>query len=166
MPEISHAMRAKVWDKTSGFCWYCGVKMNPFRDFTVDHLKPISQGGRDTLANLVPCCRRCNTIKAASGVSRLRGILASGGYRYILEYRCCGKPGCRCQASGQKHGPYWYRINVFTGARQYFGKHYEPGDASEYRFYFEKQPGQNDQTPAVHFPELMRRGEGVSYERT
>lgn len=55
--------RATVWDTTGGKCWYCGIQTNPFRDFTIDHVVPVSKGGSDDLANLVPCCRSCNSRK-------------------------------------------------------------------------------------------------------
>jgi 5-methylcytosine-specific restriction endonuclease McrA len=30
----------------------------------VDHLFPLARGGTDVLANVVPCCRRCNAEKS------------------------------------------------------------------------------------------------------
>ena len=33
-----------------------------------------------------------------------------------LEWRRCGKPGCRC-AGGDPHGPYWYRYWYEAGRR-------------------------------------------------
>jgi hypothetical protein len=35
------------------------------------------------------------------------------GVIYRLQYRKCGKPGCKC-AMGSVHGPYWYS---YDGAR-------------------------------------------------
>lgn len=57
--------RATVWDMTGGACWYCDIQTNPFRDFTIDHVIPVSKGGTDDLANLVPCCKSCNSKKGA-----------------------------------------------------------------------------------------------------
>ena len=56
--------KAAVWDMTGGECWYCGVQTNPFLDFTIDHVIPVSKGGSDDLGNLVPCCRPCNCRKS------------------------------------------------------------------------------------------------------
>lgn len=56
-------IRADVWEKTNGICWYCGGALNPFRNFTVDHLVPRKEGGSDDIANLFPCCKRCNSKK-------------------------------------------------------------------------------------------------------
>lgn len=56
-------VRAAVWDMTDGKCWYCGIQTNPFRDFTIDHVMPLVKGGSDSLDNLVPCCKSCNSRK-------------------------------------------------------------------------------------------------------
>lgn len=56
--------RAQVWDRTpEPACHYCGVRLHPIRDFTVDHVVPISKGGSNDLSNLVACCSRCNYVK-------------------------------------------------------------------------------------------------------
>lgn len=56
-------LRAAVWDICMGKCAYCGEQMNPFRDFTIDHIHPRCQGGQDALDNYVGCCRSCNSSK-------------------------------------------------------------------------------------------------------
>jgi 5-methylcytosine-specific restriction endonuclease McrA len=56
-------LRAQIWDKTQGHCWYCGRLMNPWRDFSIDRVIPFSQGGTEDPDNLVPCCRQCNSSK-------------------------------------------------------------------------------------------------------
>jgi 5-methylcytosine-specific restriction endonuclease McrA len=40
-------------------CAYCGGGAE-----TVDHLLPLSRGGRNTWMNTVAACRRCNNLKA------------------------------------------------------------------------------------------------------
>jgi hypothetical protein len=54
--------RKKVWDKSGGRCWYCGVTLTPW-NFHVDHFMPRSKGGEDDLENLVPACQSCNLEK-------------------------------------------------------------------------------------------------------
>lgn len=46
--------------------------MHPFRDFTVDHIIPVSKGGQNTDDNLVPCCRPCNRTKKAKTIGEIR----------------------------------------------------------------------------------------------
>lgn len=71
--------RAQVWAKTNGICWYCGEAMNPFENFTEDHMDPRKQGGTDELENLQPCCTRCNSRKHAKTVEEYRAYLAGKG---------------------------------------------------------------------------------------
>src|SRR5262245_53231125 len=61
--SIGRLKRAAVWDMTRGQCWYCGYRLNPIRDFVVEHIVPICRGGTDDLWNLVPACRMCNSDK-------------------------------------------------------------------------------------------------------
>lgn len=61
---VVRSVRADVWDKTDGHCYYCGKKLHPFRDFTMDHIVPASKGGSSGLENLVPACDPCNVEKA------------------------------------------------------------------------------------------------------
>jgi hypothetical protein len=40
-------------------CYYCGVK----KSGTIDHVMPISLGGRHSIGNIVPACKFCNSKK-------------------------------------------------------------------------------------------------------
>jgi 5-methylcytosine-specific restriction endonuclease McrA len=59
--------RSRWWQqKTStGACWYCGLQVG-FKNLTMDHVIPLSRGGRSTKDNLVPCCKECNNKKKSS----------------------------------------------------------------------------------------------------
>lgn len=55
-------------------CFWCDVYLTPYLNDglpplpmsrTIDHVIPLSRGGRDTRANRVPCCFECNQRKAA-----------------------------------------------------------------------------------------------------
>ncbi|MCI5222467.1 MAG: HNH endonuclease [Candidatus Electrothrix sp. AR4] len=58
--------KTRWWQQktASGICHYCGRKVT-FKELTMDHIIPLSRGGRSTKANLVPCCKECNTAKKA-----------------------------------------------------------------------------------------------------
>ena len=51
--------KSKLLAITSGNCVYCGSKDN----LEIDHIIPISHGGKGTDDNLVSACRDCNTSK-------------------------------------------------------------------------------------------------------
>ncbi|MDP3696235.1 MAG: HNH endonuclease [Desulfocapsaceae bacterium] len=58
-------MRKTRWwqQKTaSGQCYYC-LQIVSFQELTMDHLVPLTRGGRSTRDNLVPSCKECNTRK-------------------------------------------------------------------------------------------------------
>ena len=44
------------------WCPYCGERMLP-RDKTLDHMQPVSRGGKHSITNVVVCCRSCNSRK-------------------------------------------------------------------------------------------------------
>ena len=58
-------LRKTIWwqQKTaSGVCYYCATRV-AHHDLTMDHLIPLSRGGRSTKDNLVPSCKSCNNKK-------------------------------------------------------------------------------------------------------
>lgn len=59
--------KTRWWQQktSSGTCYYCRRKVG-FRNLTMDHIIPLSRGGRSTKDNLVPCCKECNIRKKNS----------------------------------------------------------------------------------------------------
>ncbi len=58
-------LRESQWWKRkrgSGECYYCGQKIKP-AELTMDHLIPITRGGKSVQGNLVPACKNCNNKK-------------------------------------------------------------------------------------------------------
>lgn len=76
--------RRKVWNKTNGLCFYCGVNLRPFMDcppsmgfvFVSEHYIPTSRGGRGNIDNLFPSCSSCNAQKGSDTISEWRDYLA------------------------------------------------------------------------------------------
>lgn len=64
--------KAKVWKKSDGKCWYCGVQTEPFTNFVIDHFQPISKGGGNQIENLVPSCSTCNLSKGKKTIDEYR----------------------------------------------------------------------------------------------
>ena len=58
-------LRQSAWWKrrvSSGLCHYCRRQVGA-RALTADHVIPLIRGGRSIRANLVPCCKDCNSKK-------------------------------------------------------------------------------------------------------
>ena len=79
--DTPRTKRQYVWEKTGGFCWYCGARLYLREDadtelkkrlaFTVDHLHPRVHGGRGR-ANKVPARKYCNSHKSWRSVEQFR----------------------------------------------------------------------------------------------
>ncbi|OQX62199.1 MAG: HNH endonuclease [Desulfococcus sp. 4484_241] len=58
-------LRNSGWWKnriSQGKCHYCGKSVLP-EELTMDHVVPLSRGGRTTKRNVVPACKDCNNRK-------------------------------------------------------------------------------------------------------
>ena len=58
-------LRKSQWWKNRigrGECHYCSERFTP-KELTLDHIVPVSRGGRTTKGNCVPCCKECNNKK-------------------------------------------------------------------------------------------------------
>lgn len=68
---IRESLRIAVLRRDKYRCVYCGKKLRrgkgvkPNRIATLDHKTPYSQGGRESLTNLVASCLPCNSRKGA-----------------------------------------------------------------------------------------------------
>jgi 5-methylcytosine-specific restriction protein A len=64
----ARALRTSQWWKrkcAKGICYYC-EKTFPAKELTMDHIVPMSKGGKSTKGNVVPCCKECNTKKKSN----------------------------------------------------------------------------------------------------
>ena len=58
-------LRESQWWKrclAKGICHYCKCPILP-KELTMDHIVPVSRGGRSTKGNVVPACKECNNKK-------------------------------------------------------------------------------------------------------
>ncbi len=60
--NISKKVRFEVFKRDSFTCQYCG-KSAPDVVLNVDHIKPVSKGGKNDIMNLVTSCFDCNSGK-------------------------------------------------------------------------------------------------------
>jgi 5-methylcytosine-specific restriction endonuclease McrA len=54
--------RENIYLRDGHRCQYCCHSFSP-RDLTLDHVQPVSRGGRKEWTNIVTACRRCNQKK-------------------------------------------------------------------------------------------------------
>lgn len=81
--KVPRERKLEVWRRDKYRCRYCRTSVcNPSDDLprdrwaTVDHIRPRSQGGKNTLKNLVTACQRCNQDKGSLPASQ---FIAEGG---------------------------------------------------------------------------------------
>jgi 5-methylcytosine-specific restriction protein A len=58
-------LRSSQWWKrrrSTGVCHYCQESFAP-RELTMDHIVPLTRGGKTVKSNVVPCCKDCNSKK-------------------------------------------------------------------------------------------------------
>ncbi|OQX24668.1 MAG: HNH endonuclease [Desulfobacteraceae bacterium IS3] len=58
-------LRASQWWKrqcAKGVCGYCGRTVSA-KELTMDHIVPISRGGKSVKGNVAACCKDCNNQK-------------------------------------------------------------------------------------------------------
>ena len=60
--SVKNGMRRQVFNIQNGKCSMCGDQLS-FLHFTVDHVVPISKGGKNTLDNMEAMCDTCNQMK-------------------------------------------------------------------------------------------------------
>lgn len=60
--EIGKKVRFEVFKRDKFTCQYCG-RMSPDVILEVDHIRPIAEGGNNSMTNLITACRDCNRGK-------------------------------------------------------------------------------------------------------
>lgn len=82
--KITSEIKARLWEKQRGRCFYCGIDTNPFngkatRLYTtsIDHKIPKNRGGSHEYENLAIACMRCNSQKNNKTIDEYRVFLSS-----------------------------------------------------------------------------------------
>ena len=72
----------EMWNNGDKTCYLCGIAIDTTPHFlaptsrTVDHITPISRGGKHDLDNLAFACRKCNLRKGNKTPEEYRAYLA------------------------------------------------------------------------------------------
>jgi hypothetical protein len=70
---ISKKMRFEVFKRDSFTCQYCGCSA-PDAILEIDHIKPVCEGGKNSLLNLITSCRDCNRGKGKRELSDKQAV--------------------------------------------------------------------------------------------
>jgi 5-methylcytosine-specific restriction endonuclease McrA len=70
--KISKKVRQYLYEHNDGHCVYCGRPFgkNVWRE--IDHIIPVSRGGKNNIENLIVCCQNCNARKSTSTLDEFR----------------------------------------------------------------------------------------------
>ena len=63
--QKARELRESQWWKrrlAKGVCYYCRRSFPP-KELTMDHIVPVSRGGKSTKSNVVTACKACNNTK-------------------------------------------------------------------------------------------------------
>ena len=72
---IAQGIREFIYAREGGRCFYCHCDV-PESGAHIDHVFPVSRGGKSTYENLVLSCAACNLSKNASVLENLNEILS------------------------------------------------------------------------------------------
>jgi predicted transcriptional regulator len=81
--------RKAVFHKTKGRCAFCGCMLS-IDNFTIDHIRPTSKGGKTKFKNLLPACKKCNQEKGALTLDRYRQELKQHLFHILTIKKMCG----------------------------------------------------------------------------
>lgn len=90
---LTKKQRKLVWDKSGGFCWYCGCNIPLESRWHADHVEPVIRESayrvfgilrciiktgeqrrpeNDKIENIVPSCAQCNNFKLTFSIEEFR----------------------------------------------------------------------------------------------
>lgn len=98
--KVSNKMRFAVYKRDNNRCRKCGRKSN---DLEVDHIYPISKGGKSTFDNLQTLCRKCNLKKG----DIVESVENAGG----INQKICPLCGAPLKLKRGKYGNFYGCVN-------------------------------------------------------
>lgn len=84
--QISKRLRFEVFKRDRFTCQYCG-KQSPDVILHIDHIKPVSLGGKNSITNLITACQDCNLGKSNIQLSDDTAVKKQSAQMQILAER-------------------------------------------------------------------------------
>lgn len=78
---IPRYIKGRVLEDCRGICAHCGNRLGFYEDFTLEHVIPLSKGGRNDYKNYVALCQKCNQDKSNDIIQPLEY------YPYLPKHR-------------------------------------------------------------------------------
>lgn len=73
--KLTPKIRYQVLQRDNYTCQYCGRAVSDGVKLHIDHIKPVSKGGKTELSNLVTACQDCNLGKSDSYDENIRNSI-------------------------------------------------------------------------------------------
>jgi len=72
VPKVSFRLsRKSIYERDHYTCYLCGDVFSEGK-LSIDHVIPLSKGGRSSWENMVTCCKRCNWDKGDKTLSEMK----------------------------------------------------------------------------------------------
>lgn len=72
--RLTKAKRVRIFDRWSGCCHICGLRIQVGQAWDVEHIKPLWLGGADDETNMAPAHEHCHDDKtSAEATPRAKG---------------------------------------------------------------------------------------------
>lgn len=81
--HLSKSIRQAAINKTGGVCGYCGTELLP--GWQVEHMIPLSRGGKNEPKNVISSCPTCNRDKYDRTVEEYREYLGGSSVSFYLD---------------------------------------------------------------------------------
>ena len=72
IPKVSFRLsRQSIYNRDDYTCYLCGEQYSEGK-LSIDHIVPLSRGGRNSWENMATCCKRCNWDKGDKTLAELK----------------------------------------------------------------------------------------------
>ncbi|MCK9570162.1 HNH endonuclease [Candidatus Pacearchaeota archaeon] len=77
MNWVRQTTRLAIYLRDGLACIYCGATVEDGATLTLDHITPVSRGGKNHHGNLGTCCHRCNSSRGTRSIAAFSRAVAA-----------------------------------------------------------------------------------------